>query len=384
MWKAVASNALSLMVVGLFVLGGVIAIAKESYVKPGPLEAAICFKVPSGGNFSRVSKDLLDVGAVSSKQIFQIGVDYSGKAQDLKAGSYLIPAGHSMSQIADMLTGTGRSTCGTEIVYRVGVTRTSVQVRELDPETNSFKSVVSFNPAVDEAPEAYTRLKGEADTKIRMAIAEGITSWQIVESLRSISFLTGEVSEIPAEGSLAPDSYEIKDGDDRNAILTRMAETQKRFVDRAWAERADDAPVQTKEELVILASIVEKETGVAAERGMVASVFANRLRQGMKLQTDPTVIYGITKGQGTLGRGLRRSELRKPTPWNTYTIPALPPTPIANPGRAALLAAGNPDDTEFIFFVADGTGGHAFAKTLAEHNRNVAEWRKIEAQRNDN
>ena len=149
----------------------------------------------------------------------------------------------------------------------------------------------------------------------------------------------------------------------------------------AWENRAEGIPLKDPYEALILASIIEKETGLPEERGQVASVFTNRLDQGMKLQTDPTVIYGVTEGKGVLGRGLRQSELRKRTDWNTYVIDGLPPTPIANPGRASLEAAVNPEDTDFIFFVADGTGGHAFARTLEEHNKNVAEWRKIEAER---
>ena len=149
----------------------------------------------------------------------------------------------------------------------------------------------------------------------------------------------------------------------------------------AWEARDAELPLESPEDLLILASIIEKETGVAEERRQVASVFVNRLNRGMRLQTDPTVIYGITKGQGVLGRGLRRSELRAATPWNTYVIQGLPPTPIANPGRESLMAAAQPDTTNFVFFVADGTGGHAFAETLDEHNRNVARWREIEAER---
>ncbi len=152
----------------------------------------------------------------------------------------------------------------------------------------------------------------------------------------------------------------------------------------AWENRAEGLPLNSPEEALILASIVEKETGLAEERPQVASVFVNRLKQGMLLQTDPTVIYGVTEGRGNLGRGIRQSELKRETPYNTYVIKGLPPTPIANPGRAAIEAALNPDETEYLFFVADGTGGHAFAKTLREHNRNVAEWRKIEAERAKN
>jgi UPF0755 protein len=173
-------------------------------------------------------------------------------------------------------------------------------------------------------------------------------------------------------------------GQERGALVAEMQTRQQSILAAAWASRQDGLPLASPEEALILASIVEKETGVADERPQVASVFVNRLRQGMRLQTDPTVIYGITRGEGTLGRGLRRSELDRTTPWNTYRIDGLPPTPIANPGRAAIEATLNPDDTPYVFFVADGTGGHAFAVTLADHNRNVARWREIEAQQRDN
>jgi UPF0755 protein len=192
--------------------------------------------------------------------------------------------------------------------------------------------------------------------------------------------MQGEVSEVPPEGALAPDSYEVSPGDVRGELLARMQTVQEQRVAEAWQNRAGDLPVETPEELLVLASIIEKETGVAEERGQVASVFVNRLNRGMRLQTDPTVIYGVTKGQGVLGRGLRQSELREATPWNTYVIEGLPPTPIANPGLASLEAAAQPLQSDYVFFVADGTGGHAFAKTLEEHNRNVAEWRRIEAE----
>jgi UPF0755 protein len=212
-------------------------------------------------------------------------------------------------------------------------------------------------------------------------LAEGVTSWQVVTALRSMDVLQGVIDKVPPEGSLAPDSYEVRPGDQLADVLTRMAEKQDLLIAAAWETRKTDIPLDTPEELLILASIIEKETGVAGERRQVASVFVNRLNRGMPLQTDPTVIYGITRGQGVLGRGLRRSELRAATPWNTYVIEGLPPTPIANPGRASLMAAAQPDETDYVFFVADGTGGHAFSKTLDAHNRNVAQWRKIEAER---
>jgi UPF0755 protein len=199
--------------------------------------------------------------------------------------------------------------------------------------------------------------------------------------LKKADFLEGEVEEIPAEGTLAPDSYEMRAGDSRSDLLAQMAERQAARLAEAWSNRVDGLPIETPEEALILASIIEKETGVPEERRTVASVFVNRLNRGMRLQTDPTVIYGVTEGRGALGRGLRQSELRQETPWNTYVIDGLPPTPIANPGLASIEAALDPETTDLVYFVADGTGGHAFARTLDEHNQNVARWRAIEAER---
>lgn len=381
MWRHIASNAITFLIVAVFLLGGLILWGQKSYVSEGPLEQAICLKVKRGSNMSRVSQDLETRGAVKNAMIYRVGTDYIGKAGQLKAGSFLVPAGSSMEEIADIVTRGGASTCGTEIVYRIGVTRQNVQVRELDPQTQRFVEIAAYNPAADEVPEAFTRVRAEPDTRYRISVAEGVTSWQIVEGLKSVDLLTGEVADLPAEGSLAPDSYEVRVGDKRSGVIAEMEKAQEVLVAAAWENRAEGIPLKSAEELLVLASIIEKETGLVGERRQVASVFTNRLVEGMKLQTDPTVIYGITKGEGVLGRGLRQSELRKRTEWNTYVIPGLPPTPIANPGRASLEAAGNPDTTKYIFFVADGTGGHAFAATLAEHNRNVAKWREIEAER---
>ncbi|MEL6886834.1 MAG: endolytic transglycosylase MltG [Pseudomonadota bacterium] len=381
MWRSIASNALTFLIVALFVAGGVILWGRAQYENPGPLAQAICVQVERGTNFRRVSRKLEAEGAVTNASILRVGADYAGKTSELKAGSYLVEPGASMEEIVDIVTRGGASTCGTEVVYRLGVNRLSTQVRELDPETNRFVERAEFQPGADEVPEIYTQVKEAQDTRYRIALAEGVTSWQIVTALREMDILQGAVEEIPPEGALAPDSYEVTKGEARADVLTQMAEQQELLVSAAWEARDPDLPLETPEELLILASIIEKETGVAEERGQVASVFVNRLNRGMRLQTDPTVIYGITKGQGVLGRGLRRSELRAATPWNTYVIEGLPPTPIANPGRASLMAAGQPEDTDFVFFVADGTGGHAFAETLDEHNRNVARWREIEAQR---
>ena len=380
MWRHIASNAVTFLVVAVFLLGGVILWGQNQYTAAGPLDQAICLRVEPGSNMRRVSEDLASQGAVSSSAIFRIGADYEEKTQALKAGSFLVEPGASMEEIVDSVTRGGASTCGTEVVYRIGVNRLSVQVRELDPSTNRFVERVAFNPAEEEAPELYTQKKAQGDTRFRIAVAEGVTSWQVVEALKTVDVLEGAAGEVPAEGALAPDSYEVRTGDARADVIARMAAAQERFVAEAWEARDENLPIETPEELLTLASIIEKETGVAEERGQVASVFVNRLNQGMRLQTDPTVIYGITKGQGVLGRGLRRSELRAETPWNTYVIDGLPPTPIANPGRASLMAAAQPEETDYIFFVADGTGGHAFARTLDEHNENVARWRKIEAE----
>ena len=381
MWRNIASNALTIIVVALFLLAGGMTLLKSQYYKPGPLTQAICLKVEPGSSMSKVAVNLREQGAVRSKELFNIGADYTDKSARLKAGSFLIPAGASMAEIADQISTSGRNTCGTEVVYRVGVTRSTVLVRELDPASNSYAEVARFTPVEEPAPPVYSRVIEQADTRIRVAIAEGTTSWQVVEALKSVDILTGDIAQVPDEGYLAPDSYEIKAGDTREDVLQRMRQAQKRRIAEVWAQRSDTTPVQAMSDLLTLASIIEKETGVADERFTVASVFANRLEKGMPLQTDPTVIYGVTQGKGPLGRGLRKSELRKDTPWNTYVNRGLPPTPIANPGLASLQAALTPAATDFIFFVADGTGGHAFAVTLKEHNRNVAAWRKIEASR---
>ena len=381
MWRSIASNALTFLIIVLFLGAGVILWGQRSYQAEGPLEAPICLQVARGSNFWTVSEDLAERGAVSSPTIIRMGADYSGKESELKAGSFLVPEGASMSEIVDIVTRGGANTCGTEVVYRVGVNANRVEVRELDPQSGSYEELLRFDPTVESAPAEFSEVTGNPDTQYRLAVAEGVTSWGVVEALNALDQLEGDVDEIPDEGSLAPDSYSFRPGDDRGDILAEMNERQARVLEEEWGARADGLPYESPQEALIMASIVEKETGLAEERGQVASVFVNRLELGMRLQTDPTVIYGVTEGKGVLGRGLRQSELRRETPYNTYVIDGLPPTPIANPGRAAIRAALNPDTTDYIFFVADGTGGHAFATTLEEHNANVARWREIEASR---
>lgn len=213
-----------------------------------------------------------------------------------------------------------------------------------------------------------------------ITIPEGLTSEQIVERLRKSDVLAGEINDIPPEGSLLPETYRVTRGMLRSALLRKMQDDQTRMLDRLWERRSAELPLRTKYEMVTLASIVEKETGRADERTRVAAVFFNRLRRGMKLQSDPTIVYGLVGGKGTLGRPIQRDEIRKPTKYNTYVIPALPPGPIANPGRASMEAVVNPSRTNDLFFVADGTGGHSFAESLEQHNRNVARWREIERE----
>lgn len=380
MWRHVAANLFSVIIVALIALAGLIGWGQSQYSKAGPLAEPICVEVRPSQRFASLSTDLVELGAVSNARILRLGADYAGKADDLKAGSFLVPEAASMSEIVDIVTQGGRSTCGTEVVFRVGVTDEEVQVRELDPGTNRFETIAEFDPD-DGLDPVYSDVRDDAGTRFRIALAEGATSWQIVEALKKAEFLEGEIEEVPAEGSLAPDSYEVRAGDSRADLLAAMVAKQEERLAEAWAARADGLPLETPEEALILASIVEKETGLADERRQVASVFINRLNDGMRLQTDPTVIYGVTEGRAPLGRGLRQSELRRETPWNTYVINGLPPTPIANPGLASIEAALNPDTTPFIYFVADGTGGHAFAVTLDEHNANVARWREIEAER---
>jgi UPF0755 protein len=300
----------------------------------------------------------------------------------LKAGSFLIEPGASMAQILEAVTGDGRSTCGTRVAYIIGVNSQEVRVRELDPETQEFIVSAEFDPkSTSEMPAPFNEARQDVATEYLVTVVEGATSWQIVEGVKAFDLFEGDVASIPDEGTLAPGSYEIRPGENRQAFLANLRELQTRQLSDAWENRSEDAPVNTPEEALTLASIIEKETGVAEERPIVASVFANRLAQGIRLQTDPTVIYGVTGGQGVLGRGLRQSELRAETPYNTYVIDGLPPGPIANPGAAAIEAALNPASTDYIFFVANCDGGHEFAVTLQEHNSNVAEWRRCEAER---
>jgi len=258
MWRHIASNAVTFLIVALFLLAGVILWGQGQYKGAGPLQQAICLQVERGSNFTRVSEDLASQGAVSNAAIFRIGVDYENKTGQLKAGSYLVPEGATMEEIVSIVTRGGASTCGTEVVYRIGVTRATVQVRELDPATNRFVEKVSFNPAEDAAPALYTEVKQKGDTRFRVALAEGVTSWQVVEELKSVDVLEGNVAEVPAEGSLAPDSYEVAIGDTRADLIARMERAQQVRIARVWEARSDGLPLESPEDMLTLASIVEK------------------------------------------------------------------------------------------------------------------------------
>ena len=380
MWKSLASNFLTLTIILLVALSGAIYWGQRMWVTPGPLADAVCVSVPRGATLWTVSDRLEADGAIADARMFRLGTEYMDRADKLKAGNFLVPPGASMDDISVLLTASGQSTCGAEVNYRIGVNLAELQLREIDPATGRYEVTEEFLPEAPK-PAAYQRFLDQGFGSYRVTVAEGVTAWQIWSSLAKFDVLTGEVEKIPAEGSLSPGSYDVAPGDDRNALIAQMTDRQARVLAEAWAARAEGLPFASPEEALTLASIVEKETGIAEERPMVASVFLNRLEQGMRLQTDPTVIYGITEGKGILGRGLRASELQRYTPYNTYAIDGLPPGPIANPGPDSIRAVLNPAQSEFLYFVADGSGGHAFATTLAEHNANVRRWREIERTR---
>ncbi len=382
MVRSLASNALTFIIVVLLGVAGMITWAQQAYTGAGPLAQPICVRVDKGATVASMSKVLLGQGAISNAMLFRLGANYTGDGEGLKFGSYLVKPGASMRDILGTLTKGGQSTCGTEVNFRIGVTDSQMVVRTLDPATEAFVEVAKFDPAAGAAPPEYAAAERQPDTRYRVTLAEGVTSWQVVNALKSADFLSGTVAKVPDEGSLQPDSYDVSRDESRVQLVTEMQARQTATLAELWAGRAAGLPYKTPQEALVMASLVEKETGVPEERPLVASVFLNRLAQGIKLQTDPAVIYGITKGQGTLGRGLRQSELRANTPYNTYAIDGLPPTPIANPGRAAIAAALHPADTKYLYFVAKGldpSAGHVFAETLAEHNRNVARLRALEA-----
>jgi conserved hypothetical protein, YceG family len=283
----------------------------------------------------------------------------------------LIPKNTGTNEIADILKDEGviNQPLLFEIYALVNRQRGQLKAGEF-----MFKAGISIEEAID------TLVQGKAILH-SVTIPEGLTSQQIVARLYDNDILTGDVLETPREGTLLPDTYKFERGTTRQQIINSMQAAHRQALTQIWQRRSSELPVKTPQELVILASIVEKETGRADERPRVAGVFINRLMKRMKLQSDPTIVYGLVGGKGTLGRGILRSEIETATPYNTYVIEGLPPGPIANPGRAALEAVANPSRTKELYFVADGTGGHTFAESYEQHQRNVARWRQIEKTR---
>ena len=302
--------------------------AADNFQKPGPLSETKVVLIERGQGVSAIASTLYKSGALSNPYVFVMGTRVMNTQSTLKAGEYEITAHMSPREIMQKM----------------------------------------------ERGEVFAR---------RVTVPEGRTSFEIVQILKEREDLSGEIASTPAEGSLSPGTYDYQQGEPRERMIGRMQQSMTDTLNTLWETRTADLPLQTKEEALVLASIIEKETGKPEERKRIAGVFINRLRQGIPLQTDPTVIYAINKGehkndgQGPLGRRLLSKDLEIDSPYNTYKNAGLPPTPIANPGKESIEAALQPEQNDFIYFVADGTGGHVFAKTLAEHNKNAAEWRKI-------
>jgi UPF0755 protein len=321
----VAGNAFLTVVFLLTVVAGVgFVIGKQRFETPGPLAQDKIVNVPRGG--IRDTADLLvREGVIDQPNLFMAGALMMKSRDDLKYGEYQFSKNSSLRDVVE------------------------------------------------------TMIEGKV-VQHSLTLAEGLTSDQIVQRLLENLVLSGNIREIPREGTLLPETYKFTRGATREQMIQRMQAAQRRAVEEIWERRVPDLPLRTPEQLVALASIIEKETGKPDERTRVSAVFVNRLKQRMKLQSDPTIIYGLVGGKGTLGRPILRSEIEQPTPYNTYVIDGLPPGPIANPGRASLEAAANPARTRELFFVADGTGGHAFADNYEQHQKNVARLRLLEQQ----
>ena len=325
------ASALSRVLLWTFILGlfagaaalAAIFYAHSEYIARGPLAKAQVFLVEPGQSAIDIGAGLEKAGVVSNGRIFAAMAYLTGQPNRLKAGEYGFEPGTTMQDVMGKITG------GKVITYKI-------------------------------------------------SIPEGFTSEMAVGRINANEILAGPPVAVPPEGSILPDTYVFPRGKTRQRLLEDMQAAQRRLLDKLWADRVPVPGIETKEQAVTLASIVEKETAVPEERPVIASVFINRLNKGMRLQSDPTIIYGIVGGKGRLDRALTRNDIETPTAYNTYRINGLPPGPIANPGRAALEAVLNPTPTEHFYFVADGTGGHAFAATLEEHNRNVRRWREIE------
>jgi UPF0755 protein len=322
----VAGSALfTLILLAAFAAGLALMLGKQRFEAPGPLPEDKIVNIPQRVGVRDIADLLQREGVIDQPWVF-IGGVWVRKAQgDLKYGEYLFP---KLASLHDVI------------------------------------NVISEGKVIQH----------------QVTVAEGLTSEQIVARLMENDVLTGNIKEIPREGSLLPETYNFTRGTSREQIIQRMQHEQRRMVQEIWERRSSDLPIENPDQLVILASIIEKETSKPEERTRVAAVFVNRLKQRMKLQSDPTIIYGIVGGKGSLGRPITRSDIELKTRYNTYVIDGLPPGPIANPGRASLEAAASPARTKELYFVADGSGGHAFSENLDQHQKGVARLRQIEAQ----
>lgn len=287
----------------------------------------------------------------------------------LEERQLVIPRGTGLNDISGMLA--KANIIEDPLLFRLGV--------ELFADGTLRAGEYRFGPAMSARQVMELMLRGETVLR-RVTLAEGLTTTEMLRLLDATEGLVGAITLAPPEGRLLPETYYYSYGDERDEIVRRMTTAMRKTLDELWPDRAPDLPLKSKDEALVLASIIEKETSIDGERRLVAGVFVNRLKKGMRLQSDPTVVYGITNGSGPLGRPLLRSELDGTTPYNTYVVSGLPPGPIANPGRASIEAALNPAETDFLYFVADGDGGHVFSRTFAEHQRNVQKWRRIQRQ----
>lgn len=347
------------------------------FKKPLEFRKDVCLFTGPNDRISDIARSLVVKGVIEDEASF---VEVFSKFVDpskIKRGNSHIPANSSMHEIAETITNNKLIMCGHEVVFLVGFQSTKVKLRELNPKTLKLSTINEFTLGQNE-PKRFFEILTDPSTYLRIAFASGVSSWRAASAIHSLEFLKGEIGFDYPEGTFAPYSYKFSYTDSKQSILKQMELRQTTLLDKAWNNRDPNLPLKDRNELLILASIIEKESAKQSEYKLISSVFVNRLNRGMPLQTDPTVIYGITRGVHTLGRGLKTSELKLDTPWNTYTRRGLPQTPICNPSQEAILAASRPAKTDYLFFVADGTGGHNFAATLLEHNKNVQKWRALE------
>ncbi|MBI3199167.1 MAG: endolytic transglycosylase MltG [Rhodospirillales bacterium] len=307
-------------------MGGALYLGHSMLVAEGPLRATKTVVIPRGAGPVTMAKVLQEEGIISHARLFRIALMVDPSPKPIKAGEYEVPARTSMQALVELLQ-------SGKVVQR------------------------------------------------RLTVPEGVTTAEVLELVRKTEALTGEITLDVKEGDLLPETYFYSRDDTRDGLLSRMKEEMEKTLDAAWRKRAPGLPLANRREALVLASIIEKETAIPAERARVAAVFINRLRRRMKLESDPTTIYGLTAGKAPLNRELTRADLQSTSPYNTYAVTGLPPGPICNPGRASIVAATNPARDRSLYFVADGQGGHAFATTLLEHNRNVARWREIQRER---